>query len=61
MADISVNQGTPDPVVVLAALGLVAPSRITPVTGGADATIWRVGYERRGLRSAVAREPIKRD
>jgi aminoglycoside phosphotransferase (APT) family kinase protein len=44
MADASVNQGTPDPVAVLAALGLDVPSRITPVTGGADATIWRVGY-----------------
>ena len=44
MADVSVNQGTPDPIAVLATLGLDAPSRIATVTGGADATIWRVGY-----------------
>lgn len=44
MADVSVNHTSPDPVAVLAALGLVGPFRITPVTGGADATIWRVGY-----------------
>ena len=30
---------------VLAALKLIDPSRITSVTGGADATIWRVGYD----------------
>src|SRR5829696_1501809 len=45
MADISVNQTSPDPVAVLAALRLNNPLRITPVTGGADATIWRVGYD----------------
>lgn len=45
MADISVNQTSPDPVAVLAALKLINPSRITSVTGGADATIWRVGYD----------------
>jgi aminoglycoside phosphotransferase (APT) family kinase protein len=39
-----VNQPSPDPVAVLAALGLTGPSRITPITGGADATIWRVGH-----------------
>jgi aminoglycoside phosphotransferase (APT) family kinase protein len=44
MADISVNQTSPDPVAVLAALRLINPSRTTPITGGADATIWRVGY-----------------
>ena len=44
MADVSVNQASPNPVAGLVALGLVDPSRITPVTGGADATIWRVGY-----------------
>ena len=44
MADVSVKQSSPDPVAVLAELGLVGPSRMTPVTGGADATIWRVGY-----------------
>jgi aminoglycoside phosphotransferase (APT) family kinase protein len=44
MADVSVNQESSNPAAVLAALGLVGPSRITPVTGGADATIWRVGY-----------------
>jgi aminoglycoside phosphotransferase (APT) family kinase protein len=44
MADVSVNHTAPDPGAVLAALGLVEPSRITPVSGGADATIWRVGY-----------------
>jgi aminoglycoside phosphotransferase (APT) family kinase protein len=43
-ADGSVNQTSPDPVAVLAGLGLVGPSRITPVSGGADAAIWRVGY-----------------
>jgi aminoglycoside phosphotransferase (APT) family kinase protein len=45
MADVSVNQASPDPVAVLAALGLTGPSRIAPVTGGADATIWHVGYD----------------
>jgi len=44
MAEISVNQTSPAPGAVLAALGLVDPSRTTPITGGADATIWRVGY-----------------
>jgi aminoglycoside phosphotransferase (APT) family kinase protein len=44
MADVSVNRTSPDPLAVLAALGLDGPSRITPVTGGADATIWRVEY-----------------
>src|SRR5215211_6455333 len=44
MADVSVNQRCPDPAAVLAALGLLSPSRITPITGGADATIWRIGY-----------------
>jgi aminoglycoside phosphotransferase (APT) family kinase protein len=44
MADVSVNQRSPNPFAVLAALGLVGPSRITPVTGGADATVWCVAY-----------------
>jgi aminoglycoside phosphotransferase (APT) family kinase protein len=44
MADVSVNQKSSNPTAVLAALGLVGPSRIAPVTGGADATVWRVGY-----------------
>src|SRR5215211_6635559 len=44
-ADVRVYQESPDPVAVLAALGLISPLRVTPVTGGADAAIWRVGYD----------------
>jgi aminoglycoside phosphotransferase (APT) family kinase protein len=44
MKDVTANQSAPDPIAVLAALGVTGPSTITPVTGGADATIWRVGY-----------------
>lgn len=32
----------PDPVAILAALGLPGPARATPVPGGSDAAIWRV-------------------
>ena len=64
--DISVNPRSVDPVAVLAALGVAGPSRISPVTGGADATIWRVGYGEadyalrllRGEQAAMARREV---
>ena len=38
------SQRAPDPVAILAALGLPGATGVVPVLGGQDTVLWRVAY-----------------